>query len=70
MITFESPVLLVLLALVPTLLYMNHFWNKRGTHISFSFTVWQREVLPKARFIERFALLISNLAFWIGLIAL
>ena len=70
MITFESPVLLILLALVPTLLYLNHFWNKRGTHISFSFTIWQKEVLSKARFIERFVLSISTLAFWLGLIAL
>src|SRR6056297_1613924 len=70
MITFESPALLILLALVPTLLYLNLLWPKRGTHVAFSFTVWQKEVLPKARFIERFALFISTLAFWIGLIAL
>lgn len=70
MITFESPALLILLALVPTLLYLNHLWYKRGTHVSFSFTIWQKEVLPKARFIERFILSISTFAFWFGLIAL
>jgi Ca-activated chloride channel homolog len=70
MITFESPGLLVLLTLVPTLFYLNHFWHKRGTYVSFSFTIWQKEVLPKARLIERLALFLSTLAFWLGLIAL
>lgn len=70
MITFESPVLLILLSLVPTLFYLNHFWKKRGSHISFSFTIWQKEVLPKARLLDRFALLVSTSAFWLGLIAL
>ncbi len=70
MITFEAPGLLILMAVVPTLLYMNHFWHKRGNHISFSFTIWQKEVLPKARVMPRFALFISTIAFWFGLIAL
>ncbi len=70
MITFESPVLLILLALVPTLFFLNHLWKKRGSHISFSFTIWQKEVLPKARLLERFVLLVSTSAFWLGLIAL
>jgi len=70
MITFDSPILLILLAVLPTLLYLNHLWNKRGAHISLSFTIWQKEVLTKARFIERFALFVSTAAFWSALIAL
>jgi Ca-activated chloride channel family protein len=63
-------VLLILGAIVPTLFYLVHLWDRRGGHISFSFTIWQKEVLPRPKWHLRFLIAGSSLFFWCGLIAL
>jgi Ca-activated chloride channel homolog len=70
MISFDSPVLLILAAVVPTLFYLAHLWSKRGGHISFSFTIWQREVLSGPKWPTRLLMHFSSLLFWLGLIAM
>lgn len=70
MITFESPVLLMLIAIVPTLVFLAHFWSRRGGHISFSFTIWQKEILSKPPWFLRFLMQLSSLFYWLGFIAL
>jgi len=70
MITFESPVLLMLIAIVPTLVFLAHFWSRRGGHISFSFTIWQKEILSKPPWFIRFLMQLSSLFYWLGFIAL
>ena len=70
MITFDSPIMLIILAVVPTAVYLRHFWPKRGGRIPFSFTVWQREVLPSPSFGVRFIFFFTSLMFWLGVIAL
>src|SRR6056297_3557891 len=70
MITFDSPVLLILAAVVPTLFYLAHLWSKRGGHITFSFTIWQKEVLSGPKWPARLLIHFSSLLFWLGLTAL
>ncbi|MFP4267611.1 MAG: VWA domain-containing protein [Spirochaetaceae bacterium] len=70
MITFENPVMLIILAMVPTMIYLRHFWPGRGGRIPFSFTVWQKEVLPAPALGVRFILFLTSLFFWIGFVAL
>jgi len=70
MITFESPVLLMLIAVVPSLIYLAHLWKGRGGHISFSFTIWQKEILSRPSWLLRFLMHFSSLMYWLGLISL
>ncbi len=70
MITFDRPVMLIILATVPTMIYLSHFWPGRGGRIPFSFTVWQREILPPASLFLRFTVFFSSLLFWLGVVSL
>ncbi|MFO7850820.1 MAG: VWA domain-containing protein [Spirochaetia bacterium] len=70
MITFETPAMLIFLAVVPTMIYLRHFWPGRGGRIPFSFTVWQKEVLPAPTLGTRFIFFLTSLFFWLGFIAL
>lgn len=70
MITFQSPLLLLLIAVVPTLIYLAHIWGRRGGHISVSFTIWQKEVLSRPSWFQRFFIRLSSLSYWLGLVAL
>lgn len=70
MITFDSPVLLILGAIVPTLFYLAHLWGRRGGHISFSFTIWRKEILARPKWYLRILIHLSSLFFWMGLITL
>ncbi len=70
MITFNHPVFLLLLALYPPLFYLRHFWKGRGGRLSFSFTIWQKEIFRPELRLTRFLIITGDIAFWIGLIAL
>jgi len=70
MITFQSPLLMLLIAVVPTLIYLAHIWGRRGGHISVSFTIWQKEVLSRPSWFLRFFIRLSSLSYWLGLVAL
>ena len=70
MITFQSPLLLLLIAVVPTLIFLAHIWGRRGGHISVSFTIWQKEVLSRPSWFQRFFIRLSSLSYWLGLVAL
>jgi len=70
MITFESPVLLMLIAIIPTLFYLAHLWGHRGGHISFSFTIWNQEVLSGPSWPLRFLMHMGTLLYWLGFISL
>ncbi len=70
MITFDKPVLLIVLAVLPTAVYLRHFWPKRGGRISFSFTIWQKQVLPAPPLGTRLLFLLTSLMFWLGLVSL
>jgi len=70
MITFTHPGFLLLLAVVPPLVYLRHFWPGRGGRLSFSFTIWQKEVFRPAIHLTRFLIATGNVAFWTGIILL
>ncbi len=70
MITFDSPVMLIILAVVPTTVYLRHYWPGRGGRIPFSFTVWQKEVMPSPPFGIRLLFFFTSLFFWLGVISL
>lgn len=70
MITFENPLMLIVLAVVPTMIYMRHFWHRRGGRIPFSFTVWQKEILPSPPLGIRFLFFLTSFSMWLGVAAL
>ena len=70
MITFIHPVFLLLLALFPPLFYLRHFWKGRGGRLSFSFTIWQKEIFRPGIRLTHFLIITADIAFWAGLILL
>lgn len=70
MITFDYPGVLLLIALLPPFVFLRHFWKDRGGRLSFSFTIWQKEVFKPGIYITKFILLIGSFSFWFGLLFL
>ncbi len=70
MITFDYPGGLLLIALLPPLIFLRHFWKNRGGRLSFSFTIWQKEVFKPTIYITKFILFIGSFSLWLGLLLL
>ena len=66
MITFDYPGMLLLIAILPPLIYLRHFWKNRGGRLAFSFTIWQKEVFKPGIYISNIILFIGSFLFWIG----
>ena len=70
MITFDYPGMLLLIAILPPLIYLRHYWKNRGGRLSFSFTIWQKEVFKPGIHISNIVLFIGSFLFWIGFLLL
>ncbi len=70
MITFDYPGMLLVVALLPPIIYLRHFWKKRGGRLSFSFTIWEQEVFRPGMYISKFILFLGSFFFWLGLLFL
>jgi Ca-activated chloride channel family protein len=70
MITFDSPEILIILAVIPTAIYLRHYWRARGGRIPFSLSIWRMDTVGRPRFAVRLVVFISNAAFWLGAMAL
>ncbi len=70
MITFQHPGFLLLLAFIPPLIYLRHFWPGRGGRFSFSFTIWQKEIFRPQLSFTGILLAVGTLAFWVGTVLL
>jgi len=70
LITFDSPGMLLLIAILPPLIYLRHYWKSRGGRLSFSFTIWQKEVFKPGTYISNIILFIGSMSFWVGFLFL
>lgn len=70
MITFDYPGMLLLIAILPPLIFLRHFWKNRGGRLSFSFTIWQKEVFKPGAYISNFVLFCGSFLFWMGFLSL
>lgn len=70
MITFDSPGMLLLIAILPPLIFLRHFWKNRGGRLSFSFTIWQKEVFKPGAYFSNIILFIGTFTFWSGFLLL
>jgi len=70
LITFDFPGGLLIIALLPPLIFLRHFWKNRGGRLSFSFTIWQKEVFKPTIYITKFILFIGSFSLWLGLLLL
>jgi Ca-activated chloride channel homolog len=70
LITFDSPGMLLLIAVLPPLIFLRHFWKNRGGRLSFSFTIWQKEVFKPGTYISNVILFMGSISFWIGFLFL
>ncbi len=70
MMTFETPSYLILLALLPTGVFLRHVWRKRGGLVTFSFAVWGETYEPMPKRSGRMAAFLSGLLLWAGIGAL
>ncbi len=70
MITFDSPGMLLLFAILPPLIFLRHFWKNRGGRLSFSFTIWQKEVFKPGAYFSNIILFIGTFTFWLGFLLL
>jgi Ca-activated chloride channel family protein len=70
MITFETPAALIVLAVIPTAIYLRHYWRGRGGRIPFSLSIWRLDVVSPPGAGVRFAVCAANLLFWVAAVAL
>ncbi|MDA3939541.1 MAG: VWA domain-containing protein [Spirochaetia bacterium] len=70
MITFDFPGMLLFIAILPPLIFLRHFWKNRGGRLSFSFTIWQKEVFKPGIYLSNLILFLSSFLFWIGFLLL
>lgn len=70
MITFDSPIALILIALLPTLVYLSHIWRRRGGYVPFSFTIWRKETFSHPHWGVRFLIVSATLCYWAGILSL
>ena len=70
MITFDYPGALLFIAVLPPLIFLRHFWRNRGGRLSFSFTIWNKEVFRPTIYLTRIILLTGSLSLWVGLLLL
>ncbi len=70
MLTFEYPLVLLFLVLIPPFVYYRHIYAKRGGRMPFSFTVWNSSLsIPASRFVKSL-MVFAHLSFWFGLVML
>ena len=70
MITFDYPGMLLLIAILPPLIFLRHFWKNRGGRLSFSFTIWEREIFKPGIYLTNIILFIGSLFLWLGILLL
>ncbi len=70
MITFDSPAALIVLAIIPTAMYLRHHWSGRGGRIPLPMTIWRLDMISPPGLGIRFSVFLSNLFFWLGAVAL
>lgn len=70
MITFEMPAALIVLAVVPTAIYLRHYWRGRGGRIPFSLSIWRLDMVSPPRFGVRLTAFFADAVFWLGTVAL
>jgi Ca-activated chloride channel family protein len=70
MITFETPAALIVLAVIPTAIYLRHYWRGRGGRIPFSLSIWRLDMVAPPGLGVRALVVFSNLLFWLGAVAL
>lgn len=66
MLVFDHPALLALLALLPLMIYLRHFWRGRGGTLSFPFAVWGSRGFDAPRTLTGPLIAFSALLFWVG----
>jgi len=70
LITFDFPGMLLIVILLPPMIFLRHFWKKRGGRLSFSFTIWDKEVFKPGIYISKFILFLGTVSFWLGMFLL
>jgi Ca-activated chloride channel homolog len=70
LITFDYPGMLLLVSILPPLIFLRHFWKNRGGRLSFSFTIWEKEVFRPGIYLSKFILFLGSLLFWLGFLLL
>ena len=70
MLLFDRPGALALLLLVPVLVYVRHFWRRRGGQISFPFSIWGADAQRVRGAAAGFVRALSTLCFWAGFVVL
>jgi len=64
--SFETPIFLLLLLLLPPAVYLRHFWPKRGGRLKFSFSMRDQEGFAPPQRGVRFLIFLSAILFWGG----
>ncbi|MFQ3620436.1 MAG: VWA domain-containing protein [Spirochaetales bacterium] len=67
MVAFDYPSrLLAIIVLIP-LLYLHHFWKKRGSVFPFPFSLWQEQGFKPKLYGLRFLVLLRSACLWFGI---
>lgn len=69
MFSFETPVYLLLLALLPPAVFYRHFWKNRGGRIRHTVSLWNRESFRPRKNRVLAVSFFANLCFWTSLAA-
>ncbi len=66
----DKPIFLLLLLPIPFLVYLRHFWTKRGGRVMVSTSMWDGEVFRPPATVQSAMLRVAHLAYWLGWVLL